>query len=298
MILVNGCSFSAPTDTGDSWASGFYDKGLNKFKYGISNTIMQYDVVKNVAVGGASNSVIRRKLFWFLNNVSVQTPDYVIVQWSTIDRWDYPVFVTEEKSKDFPRVGQWPERINKINYMNNGTDVFGFGKEFYEKYYSLYGAVLDTLENIYHAQQYLKDANIPYKMITIGNLFDMDVSIEKLIELQTTPLEERGNYANLKTNKSIFQKLEEYEDSWHELNIIKELLQKIDFSKFLFTDNENVDGFGGGIIEWFLSKNERLTGGGHHPSAEQHTRFFNQFLWPKIEQDIIQYKEKINGITK
>ena len=68
MILVNGCSFSAPSDDCDSWASGFYDKGFNKFKHGISNTIMQYDVVKNVAVGGSSNSVIRRKLFWFLNN--------------------------------------------------------------------------------------------------------------------------------------------------------------------------------------------------------------------------------------
>ena len=56
MILVNGCSFSAPSDDCDSWASGFYDKGFNKFKHGISNTIMQYDVVKNVAVGGSKTS--------------------------------------------------------------------------------------------------------------------------------------------------------------------------------------------------------------------------------------------------
>ena len=300
MILVNGCSFSAPSDDNDSWVSGFYDRGFNKFKMNISNKIMQYNVVKNIAAGGSSNSIIRRKLFWYLNNaLCVQKPNYIIIQWSTIDRWDYPIFVNNDRVNGFTRVEDYPERVNKINYMCNGTDTMGYAKDFYEKYYSLYGAVLDTLENIYHTQQYLKDTNIPYKMITIGNLFDMDVSIKKLIELQTTNVPfQKGNYANLKTNKSIFEKLEDYEDSWHELNIIKELLEKIDFSKFLFTDNINIDGFGGGIIEWFLNKNETLTGGDHHPSAEQHTRFFNEFLWPNIKQDIIQYKEKVNGIAE
>jgi hypothetical protein len=300
MILVNGCSFSAPSYDNDSWVSGFYDRGFNKFKMNISNKIMQYNVVKNIAAGGSSNSIIRRKLFWYLNNaLCVQKPNYIIIQWSTIDRWDYPIFVNNDRVNGFTRVEDYPERVNKINYMCNGTDTMGYAKDFYEKYYSLYGAVLDTLENIYHTQQYLKDTNIPYKMITIGNLFDMDVSIKKLIELQTTNVPfQKGNYANLKTNKSIFEKLEDYEDSWHELNIIKELLEKIDFSKFLFTDNINIDGFGGGIIEWFLNKNETLTGGDHHPSAEQHIRFFNEFLWPNIKQDIIQYKEKVNGIAE
>ena len=72
-----------------------------------------------------------------------------------------------------------------------------------------------------------------------------------------------------------------------------ELLKKIDFSKFIFTDNENIKGFGGGIIEWFLNKDEMLTGGAWHPSQEQHLRFFNEFLWPKIELDIKEYKNKI-----
>ena len=67
MILVNGCSFSAPSDDNDSWVSGFYDRGFNKFKMNISNKIMQYNVVKNIAAGGSSNSIIRRKLFWYLN---------------------------------------------------------------------------------------------------------------------------------------------------------------------------------------------------------------------------------------
>ena len=293
MIIVNGCSFSAPADDNQSWVAGFFGKNILPFKSGLPGDLFQYNCVKNIAVGGSSNGVIRRKTFWYLNSDDCkQKPDYLIIQWSTIDRWDYPVFVTKEKAHNFPRMDMFPERINKINYMNNGTDTFGFGKEFYEKYYSLYGAVLETLEHIYHTQEYLKEKNIPYKMITIGNLLDMDASIEKLEKLQTDIDYQRGNYSNLKTNKNILDKLEEYDESWYELNNIKWLLQKIDFSKFLFTDDVNIHGFGGGIIEWFLNKNEPLTGGCWHPSQEQHLRFFNEFLWPKIELDIQNYKEK------
>ncbi len=293
MILVNGCSFSTPSSEDNAWVGGFYENGLKPFKYGLPNTVIQHNVVKNVSAGGASNIAIRRKTFWHLNDAANnQKIDYAIIQWSTIDRWDYPVFVTKDKSKNFPRMDMFPERINRINYMNNGTDVSGFAKEFYEKYYSLYGAVLETLENIYHTQKYLEEQNIPYKMITIGNLFDMDTSVEKLKNLQNNiDLSQIGNYANLKTNEGIFKKLEQYDSSWYELDNLDSLLQKIDFTKFLFTDDVSIRGFGGGIIEWFLNKNEMLTGGRWHPSGEQHMRFFNEFLWPKI-------KDEVNGIIK
>lgn len=297
MIIVNGCSFTAATSDVDSWVSGFYTKGLKPFKYGLPASTFQQNVVRNIAAGGSSNSVIRRRMFWHLNDPhNIQKPDYVIIQWSTIDRWDYPIFVTKDRANNFPRVNEIPKRLNKINYMCNGTDTFGYAKDFYEKYYSVYGALLETLENIYHTQEYLKEKNIPYKMITIGNLLNMDVSIEKLYRLQDSSTLEKGNYANLKIEKNIIEKLEEYEESWQELNIIKALLEKIDFSKFIFTDNDNISGFGGGIIEWFLNKNESLTGGAHHPSEEQHLRFFNEFLWPIIEKDVINYKLKQNII--
>jgi hypothetical protein len=293
MILVNGCSFSTPSDVDGAWVAGFYKNGLSPFKHGLPINSFQYNVVRNVSAGGTSNMAIRRKTFWYLNDsYNVQKPDYAIIQWSTIDRWDYPVFVTEDKAKNYPFMDMFPERINKINYMNNGTDVFGFAKDFYEKYYSLYGAVLETLENIYHTQKYLEERNIPYKMITIGNLFDMDTSVEKLKNLQKNPDKlQIGNYANLKTNNGIFEKLEALDGSWHELNILNALIDKIDFTKFLFTDDVNIRGFGGGIIEWFLNKNEMLTGGRWHPDGEQHMRFFDEFLWPKI-------KDEINAITK
>ena len=149
MILINGCSFTAEGGYATTWVNGIRDNG--------------YSVI-NVAAGGASNTMIRRKVYHYLfNNIynieSEYHIDYAIIQWSTIDRWDYPVLVDYEKSKTFPRVSSYPERLNTINYMCNGTDTMGYAKDFYEKYYSLYGAVLDTLENIYHTQQYLKDTN-------------------------------------------------------------------------------------------------------------------------------------------
>lgn len=290
MILINGCSFTAPADDNDSWVKGFYDKGFVRYENRLPpiELINQKNGIKNVAVGGSSNLVIRRKTFWYLNDRPHNIlPDYAIIQWSTVDRWDYPVFVDEERAKTFPRLDKNPGWVNKINYMNNGTSTFGYSKHFYENYYSYYGAVIETLENIYHTQKYLEEKNIPYKMITIGNLFDMDVSIQKLHDLQTSKIGmQSGNYANLKTNKTIFEKLEPYEKSWFELDNIKILLNKIDFSKFIFTDDVNINGFGGGIIEWFLNKNEMLTGGQWHPSEEQHLRFFNEFLWPKIKNEI------------
>jgi hypothetical protein len=273
MILINGCSFTAEGGYATTWVNGIRDNG--------------YSVI-NVAAGGASNTMIRRKVYHYLfNNIynieSEYHIDYAIIQWSTIDRWDYPVLVDYEKSKMFPRVSSYPERLNTINYMCNGTDTLGYAKDFYERYYSVYGAVLETLENIYHTQQYLKTANVPYKMITIGNIFGMDVTIDKLNYLQSGNI--NGNYNELKVG-SIFSMLEKYDSSWYELDIIKPLLQKIDFSKFIFTDDTNISGFGGGIIEWFANKNEILVGGGGHPSEEQHSRFFKEFLWDKIKNEL------------
>jgi hypothetical protein len=211
MILINGCSFTAIENT---WVDELQKKKPVAY-------------IKNVATSGASNTLIRRKVYYYLNETNKKHEvKYAIIQWTTIDRWDYPIFVDEEKSKTFSRMDMHPERINKINYMCNGTDTFGYGKDFYEKYYSIYGAVIETLENIYHTQQYLESVGVPYKMITIGNLFDIDASMEKLIELQTTNVAlQKGNYANLKTQKNIIDKLEDYENSWYEVNNIKSLLK-------------------------------------------------------------------------
>jgi hypothetical protein len=294
MILINGCSFTAGDE---NWPIGFETEGYSLFDN--KKSAEPFDVY-NAACGGSGNDIMRRKVFRFLNSPHYNNPirphstvDYAIVQWSTIDRWDYPVFVDNIKAKNFPRMDMHPERIGKINYMLNGTDTFGYGKEFFEKYYSIHGAVLQTLESIYHTQQYFKEKNIPYKMITIGNLFQMDVTLEKLYNLQKEVDSKRGNYATLKT-ESLFDKLEPFENSWFEADIIPELLEKIDFDKFIFTDDVRINGFGGGILEYFANKGQTMLGGHFHPSKEQSIDFFTNFLWSKIKDDVEKYHTKIN----
>jgi len=294
MILINGCSFTAGDE---NWPIGFETEGYSLFDN--KKSADPFDVY-NAACGGSGNDIMRRKVFRFLNSSHYNNPssphstvDYAIVQWSTIDRWDYPVFVTEDRAKNFPRMDMHPERIGKINYMLNGTDIFGYGKEFFEKYYSIHGAILQTLESIYHTQQYFKEKNIPYKMITIGNLFQMDVAVDKLHNLQKRTDSNIGNYSTLKT-ESLFDKLEPFENSWFEANIIPELLEKIDFDKFIFTDDVRIKGFGGGILEYFANKNQTMLGGGFHPSKEQSIDFFTNFLWPKIKDEVEKYHTKIN----
>jgi hypothetical protein len=286
MILANGCSYTAGDD---NWPMAFGNYGYTFYNH--FDAEGKYDII-NVAAGGAGNTVIRRKTFHALHGVKYKNNiDYAIIQWSTIDRWDYPIFVSEDRANNFPRMDNHPERINKINYMHNGTDTDGYAKDFYEKYYSIHGAVIETLENIYHTQLFLKEMNIPYKMITIGNLFSMDASITKLMELQND--NERGNYSNLKIN-NILEQLEDFEDSFYEVNIIKELLQKINFSNFLFTDDNIIGGFGGGIIEWLTNNGESMHEYGYHPSLRQSTRFFDEFLWPKIKDEVETHYTKIN----
>jgi len=288
MILTNGCSYTAGPE---NWPIAFGNYGYIFYNHFDPNG--KYDII-NVGAGGAGNTLIRRKTFHALHGVKYKDNiDYAIIQWSTIDRWDYPVFVSEDRANIFPRMDAHPERINKINYMHNGTSTEGYAKEFYEKYYSVHGAVIDTLENIYHTQTYLKDANIPYKMITIGNLMQMDVAINNLINLQKRKDFKAGDYSTLKT-KNILEQLEEYEDSFYEVNIINELLEKIDFSNFLFTDDTNIGGFGGGIIEWLTDNNESMAENGYHPNLRQSTKFFDEFLWPKIKDEVEKNYNKIN----
>lgn len=270
MILINGCSFTADYGKKDTWVGGFDDKGLKS------------DRILNSAAGGSSNKNIARRTLWHITNHKY---DYAIIQWSTIDRWDYPVYIDEERAKTFPRIKNHPERIGTINYMCNGTDTIGYAKEFYEKYYSIHGAILETLECIYNTQLYLKEHGVPYKMITMGNLFGMDISVEKLIQLQTSNVwDEKGNYSKL--TKNIFEKMEPVQSSWYEQNTVNKLLTHIDFSKFIFTNTEKIQGLGGGMIEWFNDRNIPLTGGGFHPSKDEHYRFFNEFLWDRIKDDI------------
>jgi hypothetical protein len=268
-ILVVGCSFSHHT-------INEYGKKDNGWPDWIKEELSDKLYVCNMSLPGASNELIKRIV---TKKTLEEKWDYVIIQWSTIDRWDYPTCLDEHPIF--------------VRYWPNGTNLGGKNEQFYKHYYSTYGAVIDTLENIYHNQTYLIDANIPYKMITIGNLMQMDVAIHNLVDLQKRQDNRGGDYSTLKT-KNILEQLEDFEDSFYEANIIKELLEKIDFSNFLFTDNTNIGGFGGGIIEWLTNNDESMAEYGYHPTLRQSTRFFDEFLWPKIKDEVEKNYNKIN----
>jgi hypothetical protein len=102
-----------------------------------------------------------------------------------------------------------------------------------------------------------------------------------------------GDYSTLKT-KNILEQLEDYEDSFYEVNIINQLLEKIDFSNFVFTDDNIIGGMGGGIIEWLNENNESMYDYGYHPTLRQSTRFFDEFLWPRIKDEVEKHYTKIN----
>lgn len=297
MILISGCSFTAGMN---SWVNGFLKHGYNFFN---KNELVYPYTIYNSAMAGSSNSIIRKKIFYYISNLDKilmnQKINYAIIQWSTIDRWDYPVLVTNERSKIFPRMDSCPERLGKINYMISGTNPLGYAKEFYEKYYSIYGSILDTLESIYHTQLYLKENKIPYKMITIGNIFKMDVAVRNLIRLQNPNNKDKGNYSILDVN-NIFDIIEEVDETFWDIDIVKSLLQKIDFSNFIFTDDLRINGFGGGIIEWFYNKKQKMEGVDFHPSLHQSLYFFDNFLYPLIKSDLekfTNFDEKIFNIN-
>jgi hypothetical protein len=104
-ILIVGCSFSHKV-----WdADGNVEECWGDW---ISKELGEQIYVINLSIPGAGNELIKRIV---TKKILEENWDHVIVQWSTIDRWDYPIFVDDEKAKDFPRMDMHPERINKIN---------------------------------------------------------------------------------------------------------------------------------------------------------------------------------------
>ena len=233
-ILIVGCSYSAKAENDEYISYGEY---CEKDGY----------EVDNFSVHGASNILIRRIL---QTQLAKNKYDFVLVQWSTIDRWDYPKYEN-----------------NILKYHPYGSNIDLYKKEFYINYYSVYGAIMDTLDNILLAQKIIESYNIPYKMITIGNLFEMEASVEAMQKLGGLG----GDYSSLRVTNllDITEKNTKNDD-------LLSILELIDFNKFkfsTFTDKY----FGGGMIEFLLNKND-YPKFKYHYTSEQHNLFYNEFI--------------------
>ena len=68
----------------------------------------------------------------------------------------------------------------KVSYLRMGTSYNDKSKHFYDNYYSIYGQLVETLENILFTQQTIEKRGIPYRMLTIANWLTTDVSFDMI----------------------------------------------------------------------------------------------------------------------
>jgi len=252
-ILVVGCSFSHHT-------INEYGKKDNGWPDWIKEELSDKLYVCNMSLPGASNELIKR----IVTKKTIEEKwDYVIIQWSTIDRWDYPTCLDEHPIF--------------VRYWPNGTNLGGKNEQFYKHYYSTYGAVIDTLENILFIQQLLNSENIPYSMITIGNLFTLSTTIEEIKKL----INNQGDYYGSKEDINVLEKMERIQMPFEDSDSLPFLLKKINYDKFLFTDDDR-NPMGGGMLEWLYKEKNQYPKNHWHFDGEQSYEFFNEFIKPKI----------------
>ena len=252
-ILVVGCSFSHHT-------INEYGKKDNGWPDWIKEELSDKLYVCNMSLPGASNELIKRIV---TKKTLEEKWDYVIIQWSTIDRWDYPTCLDEHPIF--------------VRYWPNGTNLGGKNEQFYKHYYSTYGAVIDTLENILFIQQLLNSENIPYSMITIGNLFTLSTTIEEIKKL----INNQGDYYGSKEDTNVLEKMERIQMPFEDSDSLPFLLKKINYDKFLFTDDDR-NPMGGGMLEWLYKEKNQYPKNHWHFDEEQSYEFFNEFIKPKI----------------
>ena len=250
-ILVVGCSFSHHME----------DENLNKVKAWpdwMSEILSEELYVCNISLPGASNELIKRMV---TKKSMEQNWDHIIIQWSTIDRWDYPISLDEHPMF--------------VRYWPNGSNLGQKNENFYKHYYSVYGAVIDTLENILFTQQFLNSENIPYSMITIGNLFTLSSTIQQIKNL----MDRGGDYYSVREN--VLEKMEKMQNIFIDTDSVPVLLNKIDLNNFLFTD-DNKNPFGGGMLEWIYNEKKDYPKCNWHFDETQSYEFFNEFIKPNI----------------
>ena len=112
-ILIVGCSFSHKVwDVNNNVEQCWVDY--------ISKELGDKIYVMNLSMPGTSNELIKRTV---TKKILEENWDHVIVQWSTIDRWDYP---TTNHDDD--------ENKDLIRYCPYGSRVSGTKDSFYKEY--------------------------------------------------------------------------------------------------------------------------------------------------------------------
>jgi hypothetical protein len=259
-FLTSGCSFSAEEW---SWPS----------------LLPNY---KNLAEHGSGNTYIRRQIQKEIFEKS-DDYDFVIVQWSTIDRWDYPFKIQTED--DTPLIKMNVDKFdidNKVGYYRMGTNLDSKSIHFYKNYYSIYGQLLETLESIYYLQLTLENLKKPYLMFTIANFLTTDITFDTIKNIKKI----KGDLMQQRISNL---KLEKVFETFQSVDLLNTLSNKIDWNKFVWTTDFKIGNIGDGFTEYLITKKQNFEHNDNtHPSELQNKMFFDEILKPRIIGELLK----------
>ena len=202
----------------------------------------------NFSYPGLSNFGIRRLC---INFSTYRRPNFIIIAWSYNDRMeflqaenitDYSPYTkdTKECDKLFTTVGPWPEKTRKEGQQ--------FIDLYYKYFYSDYAGIYNTLSNIYFTQLHLESLQINYNM-TLPSYKSLCIDDEYIFDLfvDKPPIDAViGN--------------------------IKQLYELIDWTKFIFLENETSNYCG--IMDF--AKELNAIAPHNHPSQECHNKYADE----------------------
>jgi hypothetical protein len=202
----------------------------------------------NFSYPGLSNFGIRRLC---INFSTYRRPNFIIIAWSYNDRMeflqaenitDYSPYTkdTKECDKLFTTVGPWPEKTRKEGQQ--------FIDLYYKYFYSDYAGIYNTLSNIYFTQLHLESLHINYNM-TFPSYKSLCVDDEYIF--------------NLFVDKSPIDAV---------IGNIKQLYELIDWTKFIFLENETSNYCG--IMDF--AKELNAIAPHNHPSQECHNKYADE----------------------
>jgi hypothetical protein len=88
-----------------------------------------------------------------------------------------------------------------------------------------------------------------------------------------------GDYYGLKEN--VLEKMERMQMPFEDADGLPLLLKKINYDKFIFSDNER-NPMGGGMLEWLYKEKNEYPKINFHFDGKQSYSFYKEFILPKI----------------
>ena len=176
-------------------------------------------------------------------------------------------------------------------YTINGQDTIDYFMNYFDKEYSTEKHIKDLLENIIDLQNDFKKNNINHRFFLAWDIFTNSEKLEltgneeeqRIIPLKNHMWSEEYAYQNINNGLII--------DNYPHL---KELWDKVDWSKFWFFENEYVKY--GGFNEWlkfnipkehwYVAKNDA------HPSEYAHELFTQYVIYPLLVNMVLETNKK------